>query len=254
MSHDDKSSLEKRLRDEAAISEGMAYLKALLLEAAEAVLPADKRADFWKRAFEAAKERADKAESAPSAERPTMTKVEVMGHPDQPVSARCILSGCQDFTPAASERAPLSPAYVKLMAEQIAEIAVTISGYDRPRANRLHAIAADVMKLATPSASGSRDDGLEDAAKYCLLSAELSERNGQRPLGAAQRAMVEVLRSMKSGGARQCGQCADWAMLHLEACRGRCRSASGDGSIKLNTDGCQHWRPMTIARTEQGSD
>lgn len=29
----------------------------------------------------------------------TITKVEVIGHPGEAVSARCILSGCQDFSP-----------------------------------------------------------------------------------------------------------------------------------------------------------
>jgi hypothetical protein len=37
-------------------------------------------------------------------EPPTCVKVEIMGHPDQPVSARCILSGCQDFTQSATEK------------------------------------------------------------------------------------------------------------------------------------------------------
>jgi hypothetical protein len=37
------------------------------------------------------------------------TVVEVIGHPDKPVSARCILSGCRDFTPSAT--APRSDVY-----------------------------------------------------------------------------------------------------------------------------------------------
>lgn len=43
--------------------------------------------------------------STTSAERPTITRVEIMGHQDQPVSARCILSGCQDLTNSASNDA-----------------------------------------------------------------------------------------------------------------------------------------------------
>jgi hypothetical protein len=35
---------------------------------------------------------------------PTFTRVEIMGHPDQPVSARCILSGCRDLSHASAKR------------------------------------------------------------------------------------------------------------------------------------------------------
>jgi hypothetical protein len=42
------------------------------------------------------------ASCAPSESAPTFTRVEIMGHPDQPVSARCILSGCRDLSHASA--------------------------------------------------------------------------------------------------------------------------------------------------------
>jgi hypothetical protein len=46
------------------------------------------------------------ASCAPSESAPTFTRVEIMGHPDQPVSARCILSGCRDLSHASATTPP----------------------------------------------------------------------------------------------------------------------------------------------------
>lgn len=84
------------------------------------------------------------------------TKVEILGHEGKAVSARCILSGCQDFTPSA---VGTTTVYTGIPCKHFPGRTDVVCSICNPRET-------------SPSAIGTRDAALEESAAICDQQAE----------------------------------------------------------------------------------
>jgi len=125
-----------------------------------------------------------------SAERSTV--VEIMGHPDKPVSARCILSGCQDFNaPASSAQSTIS------VPREDPAAACCAVNRDRWSCNRdgdtegeaaMAALHDRLSLLYVAPVSASRDSVIEECAGVA------------DPRSSSIAAQIRALKGARSGG------------------------------------------------------